>query len=231
MQSKEDAIECINSKKCLVNGVHALKISSEFSSDADIKIVENKQYVGRGSEKLLFALEHFEVDVAKKTCADFGSSTGGFTDVMLQRGASKVYAIDTAKGELHWKLRKDQRVVVWEGMNVSVITEFDEEIDFISVDISLVSLVSILPIVKEFLSPNGDAIVLIKPQYEISSELVPEELVPEGGVIGNEELEMKVCEKIVTFARNLKFFPSDAVKSSLKGRSGNQEYLIHLRHE
>lgn len=221
----EQAQDLITAKQCVVDGAIIDNINSEVSLKANIEIRALRAGVSRGGEKLLGAIKSFQLNFNGSVCADLGASTGGFTEQLLLHGAVKVYAVDTAKGELDWSLRSDDRVEVWEGTNAAHIESFPEEIDFISVDISLVPLKEFLPAVYRLLkSDGGRAVLLIKPQYELESSEVPA-----GGVVSDEALEEKACERVKVQAEGVGFLVIDCIKSPTKGRSGNQEYLLLLQ--
>ncbi len=172
--------------------------------------MEENKFVSRGGIKLAHALKEFEVDVKGLTVLDVGSSTGGFVDCLLQNGATKVYALDTAYGEFAWKLRNDPRVVVMERQNILFLKSLSEEVDLVTIDVTFTSLEKILPVVKKFLKENGKIIALVKPQYERQDialkhhGVIPSELLPE-------------------ILNNFKF--QKIIESPIKGGSGNTEYL------
>jgi 23S rRNA (cytidine1920-2'-O)/16S rRNA (cytidine1409-2'-O)-methyltransferase len=220
--SEQAAKDLVISKLCAADGVIIENPSSQILESAVIKIMEKKERVGRDGLKLEAALDAFNITPAGLVCADLGSSTGGFTEVLLKKGAKKVYAVDTAKGELDWSLRSDDRVIVYEGVNATKIEYFPEPVSLITVDISLVPLKEILPAVDRLLY-IGTAIILIKPQYEL-----PVDLVPPGGVISDPHLEETACNAASQEAIRLGFSLTGIIPSPVKGRSGNQEYLMVL---
>ncbi|MCB0320307.1 MAG: TlyA family RNA methyltransferase, partial [Bdellovibrionales bacterium] len=218
---KEEAIRLAVSRQVVVDGVIVDNPESAILSQANIRVVAQKEFVSRGALKLLGALRAFSVSVAGKTCADFGASTGGFTDVLLQRGAHRVYAVDTAKNELDWKIRSDNRVIVMDATNVAYLESLPEDIHFISVDISLVPVREVLPAVWRVLSPNGRAIVLVKPQYELGQTEVPS-----GGVVVAHEDLRRVCQMALLAGSELGFAIGGIMKSPITGGSGNREFLV-----
>ncbi len=220
--SVEAAEELIKAKLCEVNGVIIDNPKSEVLTDATIKILEAERPVGRGGLKLSGALDELNINPDGLVCADFGSSTGGFTEVLLNRGASKVYAVDTAKGELAWKLRSDDRVEVWEGHNATTLKRFPLPVDLITVDISLVPLRNIYATVSDCLGDQGEMLALLKPQYEL-----PPDVVPKGGVVESEELQNQACKIAMDALGEYDLVLKTVVKSMLKGRQGNQEYFIY----
>ena len=183
------------------------------------------QYVSRGGLKLEKAMQTFPIDLNGCVCMDVGASTGGFTDCMLQNGATKVYALDVGYGQLAWKLRSDERVVNLERTNVRHLTheQVPEEISFTSIDVSFISLTLVLPVVYEFLKETGEVICLIKPQFEAGREKVGKK-----GVVREESTHVEVIEKVVTFADELGFAVKGLTFSPVKGPEGNIEYLAWL---
>lgn len=183
-------------------------------------------YVSRGGLKLEKAIASFALELDGKVCMDIGASTGGFTDCMLQNGAAKVYAIDVGYGQLAWKLRSDDRVVVLERTNIRYVTEEQvrSPVDFSSVDVSFISLTLVLPVAYRLLLEGGDVVCLIKPQFEAGREKVGKK-----GVVRDISTHQEVVEKIVAFAEGIGFCPLGLEYSPIKGPEGNIEYLLHLR--
>jgi 23S rRNA (cytidine1920-2'-O)/16S rRNA (cytidine1409-2'-O)-methyltransferase len=182
------------------------------------------QYVSRGSHKLLGALEYFRTELQGKTCLDIGASTGGFTQVCLEHGAAKVYALDVGTNQLHWSLRSDPRVVSLEQINVREIPAGTIPlVDFICIDTSFISLKLVLPQAKAFLKPGGEMIVLIKPQHEVGKENVGK-----GGIVSDPVLHERVTREITDFAQSIGLASKGLIESSLKGTTGNKEFLIYL---
>lgn len=186
---------------------------------------ETLRYVSRGGLKLEKALAVFPLTLKGKTCCDFGASTGGFTDCMLQNGAKKVYAFDVGYGQLAWSLRSDARVVNFERTNIRYLTgeEIDAPVDFISVDVSFISLTLILPVAYRLLKDGGEAVCLIKPQFEAGREKVGKK-----GVVRDPAVHLEVIEKIIVHALGLGFTVKDISFSPVKGPEGNIEYLLYL---
>ena len=183
-------------------------------------------YVSRGGLKLEKAIENFALDLSGKTAMDIGASTGGFTDCMLQNGAKKVYSIDVGYGQLAWKLRTDERVVNLERTNMRKVTreQVPDDIDFFSVDVSFISLRLILPVARELLSENAEAVCLIKPQFEAGREKVGKK-----GVVRDPQVHIEVVRGIYDFVLQNGFDVLNLDYSPIKGPEGNIEYLIHLR--
>jgi 23S rRNA (cytidine1920-2'-O)/16S rRNA (cytidine1409-2'-O)-methyltransferase len=225
-ESREQAQRAIMAGRVLVAGQKADKPSLLFSGDAAIEVQGSDKYVGRGGFKLEAALEHFQVPVNGKTCLDVGSSTGGFTDCLLQRGAAKVYAIDVGRGQIDWKLRNDPRVIVREGINARYLSAADigEKVEIGVADVSFISLTLILPAVFALLPSAADMIVLIKPQFELSPGKVGR-----GGVVRDSSLHAEAIEKIRSFVEGNAKHWMGVMESPLRGREGNIEFLAHIR--
>lgn len=180
------------------------------------------RFVSRGGDKLQAALDQFKIDVSGKIILDIGSSTGGFVDCLLQNGASKVYSVDTAYGELAWKLRQDPRVIVMERTNVLQLTELPEKVDLVTIDAGWTKLELVLPTVKNFLKDSGQIIALLKPHYQADKSLLRGGVVPEGLL---ESIKHQVFETI----QKLGFTIKQEMASPIKGGAGNQEYLLLLQ--
>lgn len=184
--------------------------------------MEDKKYVSRGGLKLEHALRSFELDVAGLTVLDIGSSTGGFVDCLLQSGAAKIYSLDTAYGELAWKLRKDPRVVVIERQNILYFENLPEPVDLITIDVTFTSLKKILSKVKVFLKDEGKIIALVKPQYEDQKTALKNH-----GVVPTGERE-RILDQVIKFAENNNFKLVRKTESPILGGKGNTEFLIYL---
>jgi 23S rRNA (cytidine1920-2'-O)/16S rRNA (cytidine1409-2'-O)-methyltransferase len=185
-----------------------------------------RRYVSRGAQKLERALAAFTVDPAGKVCADLGASTGGFTDLLLQRGAGKVYAVDVGYGQLHPRLRSDPRVVVRERENARFLTAaaLGEKVELVTGDLSFISLRLILPAVKDLLAPGGDAVLLVKPQFEVGKGEVGK-----GGVVRDEAKRRAALEAVKAAARDLGFEVVGETESPIEGPAGNREWLLGLQ--
>jgi 23S rRNA (cytidine1920-2'-O)/16S rRNA (cytidine1409-2'-O)-methyltransferase len=184
-------------------------------------------YASRGGVKLAHALDRFQIDPKGLVCLDVGASTGGFTDVLLQRGAAKVYAVDVGRGQLDWKLRQDSRVVVLEGVNARQLSssQVPEQVAFISCDVSFISLEKVLPAVLALAAPGAWLVALIKPQFEVGKGRVGK-----GGVVREPELHKEVCERIETFvAAQAGWKVLGITESPILGPAGNKEFLIAAR--
>jgi 23S rRNA (cytidine1920-2'-O)/16S rRNA (cytidine1409-2'-O)-methyltransferase len=227
-ESREKARRLIVAGHVLVDGQPAPKPGHTLDPDREVVLKEVEQFVSRGGEKLEGAMESFPIELSGKICLDIGSSTGGFTDCMLQHGATKVYAIDVGKGQLHWKLREDPRVVVMEGVNARHLTPSDlpEPADFASIDTSFISLTNILPAVKGLLKPGGEIVSLIKPQFEAGKEDVDKGR----GVITDPAIHEAVVSKIRKFGtEELGLEWLGLSTSPLKGPKGNIEFLAYWK--
>jgi len=210
-------------RRVLVNGRIADKSGSTVLDGDEVRISEPEHpWVSRGGIKLAHALEHFQIDVSGKICADIGASTGGFTDVLLKKGAAKVYAIDVGYGQLDASLRNDPRVIVREKVNARFLetADFDAPIAFVSIDVSFISLKLILPAVAKFL--RGDLVALIKPQFEVGKGEVGK-----GGIVRDDAKRSAAVESVVEFARDSGFDVRGVIESPVKGAEGNVEYLLH----
>lgn len=226
-ESREKAKALIMSGIVYVNDQKELKPGRDIKSDDVVEVRGSTlKYVSRGGLKLEKAMQEFPIDLKDCICMDIGASTGGFTDCMLQNGAKKVYSIDVGYGQLAWKLRSDERVVNLERTNFRYVTheQIPENIDFASVDVSFISLKIILPVMYELLKDDGEAVCLIKPQFEAGREKVGKK-----GVVRDVNVHTEVIENIVSFAASQKFIVSGLSYSPVKGPEGNIEYLIFLK--
>ncbi len=206
--------------KVYVNGVQILKGGKMVEEDAIITI-EDKIYVSRGAYKLIKALDEFKITLDGKVCCDIGASTGGFTQVMLERGAKRVYAIDVASGEFRLK---DPKIVLMEKTNARFLKKEDFDLlpDFIACDLSFISLKKILPVIREILKEDGMAVCLLKPQFEVGPGRVRD------GIVKSKDLHLETIRDILNFANDLNFKVSGLTFSPIKGGSGNIEFLIEL---
>lgn len=226
-ESREKAKALIMAGQVYVNGQKVIKGGSVLKEDDEIEVRGKKMpFVSRGGLKLQKAVDVFGVKLENTVCMDIGASTGGFTDCMLQHGAKKVYAIDVGYGQLAWKLRNDERVINLERTNFRYVTKevIKDDIDFASVDVSFISLKLILPVMREFLKENGEAVCLIKPQFEAGREKVGKK-----GVVRDTAVHVEVVEGICSFVLENGFDILALDFSPVKGPEGNIEYLIHLR--
>ena len=224
--SREKAKAIIMSGIVYVDGQKEDKPGSVFETDKEIEVRGTTlKYVSRGGLKLEKAIDVWPITLTGATCMDIGASTGGFTDCMLQNGAVKVYAVDSGRGQLDWKLRKDERVVCMEKTNARYLNQelIPEPIDFFSVDVSFISLSRILPPAFELLRDGGQAVCLIKPQFEAGREKVGKK-----GVVRDRKVHVEVIESVIACAQALGFHILGLDHSPIKGPEGNIEYLVWL---
>ena len=226
-ESREKAKVIIMSGNVYVEGQKEDKAGSTFVDTANIEVRGNTlKYVSRGGLKLEKAMENFDVTIEGKVCMDVGSSTGGFTDCMLQNGAVKVYSVDVGHGQLAWKLRNDERVVCMEKTNIRYVTPEDvaDKIDFSSIDVSFISLTKVLLPVKNLLTDDGQIVCLIKPQFEAGREKVGKH-----GVVRDKAVHEEVIQMVIDYAISIGFEILNLEFSPVKGPEGNIEYLLHLQ--
>lgn len=207
-----------------VDGRRIDKAGTSVARDAQIELKTLMPYVSRGGYKLAGALDLFGVRVEGRVCADVGACTGGFTDVLLQRGAARVYAIDVGQGQLDWKLRQDQRVVVMERTNARYLETLAEPVELIVVDVSFISLKLILPSAQQWMAPSADVVALIKPQFEAGPESVGK-----GGVIRDPAVHRAVLDDLLGWSVAEGWSVLGLTSSSIQGADGNVEYLVWLR--
>ena len=226
VESREKGQALILAGEVLVNGQKVDKPGHAVPSDSKIELAEQPRYVGRGGLKLEAALDHFRILVAGKVCLDIGSSTGGFTDCLLQRGAARVYAIDVGTGQLDWKLRNDSRVIVREQMNARYLSanEVPEPIDLAVCDVSFISITMILPVLPNLLAKSGEMVILVKPQFELERHHVGK-----GGIIRDSALHQQACGRVDDAVRLLGFRTA-IIPSPVLGAEGNQEFLLYATH-
>jgi len=223
VETRTKAQSLIMARRVLVNGQYVDKAGSTVADDDELRVEALEHpWVGRGGMKLAHALSEFGISVEGKTCADIGASTGGFTDVMLKNGARKVFAIDVGHGQLDVSLRNDPRVINREKVNARHLeaADFEERIDFISIDVSFISLKIILPAVAKFL--DGELVALIKPQFEVGKRDVGK-----GGIVRDDVKRAEAVESVVAFAREIGFDVKGVIESPVKGAEGNIEFLMH----
>lgn len=226
--SREKARAVIMAGNVYVNGQKEDKAGSFFDeTKISLEVRESAlRYVSRGGLKLEKAMEVWNLELEGKVCMDIGASTGGFTDCMLQNGASKVYAVDVGRGQLAWKLRGDERVVCMEQTNFryTVREDIQDDLDFASVDVSFISLTKILIPARKLLRPEGEMVCLIKPQFEAGKGKVGKK-----GVVREPEIHEEVIGKIIDYADMIGFVPLHLDYSPVRGPEGNIEYLVHLK--
>ena len=225
--SRELAKAYIMAGNVYVDGQKEDKAGTKVAVTAKLEVKGNQmKYVSRGGYKLEKAMDVFGIRLDGKICLDIGASTGGFTDCMLQNGASKVYAIDVGYGQFAWKLRNDERVVCLEKTNVRYVTheQVPDEGDFASIDVSFISLTKVLLPVRNLLTEDGEIVCLIKPQFEAGREKVGKK-----GVVRDPAVHLEVIEKVIAYASSIALEPRHLSFSPIKGPEGNIEYLLHLK--
>jgi 23S rRNA (cytidine1920-2'-O)/16S rRNA (cytidine1409-2'-O)-methyltransferase len=230
--SRERARALILAGSVRVNGQPAPKAGTTVARDCEVTVATSDHpYVGRGGLKLAHALEAFGLAVDGAIALDVGASTGGFTDVLLQRGAAHVLALDVGHGQLDWKLRNDPRVTVMEHVNARYLAPYQlpEEarvFDIITIDVSFISLTLILPAVVPLLQPRGDVVALVKPQFEAGRGEVGK-----GGIVRDEQVRSRVVDEVTAAADKLGLRRVALAESPIEGMEGNKEYLLHLRRD
>lgn len=200
------------------------KPSAKVPADVVLEVEGSPRFVSRGGEKLESALEAFQIDVSKSVCADIGASTGGFTDCLLQRGARRVYAIDVGKGQLHWKLRQDERVVTLESTNARYLERLPESVSLITIDVSFISIKLLLGQATKWLDSEGQLVVLVKPQFEAGRDQIKK-----GGVVRDPSIHREVLLSSLKSAEQFGLFAHGLIRSPIRGPKGNQEFLLWLR--
>ena len=227
-ESREKAKALVLAGAVRVNGQKLDKPGHSIPSDAQIEVTQKLRYVSRGGLKLEGALQKFGVDPAGKVCLDIGSSTGGFTDCLLQHGAAHVFAIDSGTSQLDWKLRSDPRVTVKENYNARHLdpADFPSRIDLLVCDVSFISVTLVLPPARALLHEASEMVILIKPQFEAGRAQVGK-----GGIVRDPEVHREVCLRIERFVQETLGFENTAITDSpILGAEGNQEFLLYARH-
>ncbi len=227
IESRTLAQRLVMEGKVRVNGQMVIKPSQKVKPEDLLTIDAEPRFVSRGGEKLVGAMDAFQIKPEGWVCADVGASTGGFTDCLLQFGASKVYAIDVGYGILHWKMRQDPRVVCMERTNARYVESLPEPVKLVTIDASFISLEILLPVVKSWFGREGGIVIaLIKPQFEAGQK----EVNKGEGVISDPKIHQQVVEKISTYAKQIGFQQKGLITSPLKGPKGNTEFLIWLEY-
>jgi 23S rRNA (cytidine1920-2'-O)/16S rRNA (cytidine1409-2'-O)-methyltransferase len=224
--SRERARAMILAGQVLVAGQAVSKAGTAVDDTAAVELLERDHpYVGRGGLKLAHALDTFAVTVTGRECLDIGASTGGFTDVLLQRGAARVIALDVGHGQIDWTLRTDPRVLVIEKFNARRLTlpDLPGPVDLVVIDVSFISLRQIFPVIPPLLRPAADVIALVKPQFEAGRPEVGK------GVIHDSAVHERVLEEVSAAAAAIGLRPAGSTPSPITGQKGNVEFLLHLR--
>lgn len=226
VDSREKGKRIIMEGSVFIGTTRIDKPGEKFDEDVDIYIKTNPlAYVSRGGLKLEKAIEEFDINLKDKITMDIGASTGGFTDCMLKEGANKVYAVDVGYGQLDWELRNDSRVIVMERTNIRNVTtdDIEDKLDFISIDVSFISLKLVLPVAKSLLKENGEIVALIKPQFEAGKDKVGKK-----GIIRDKNTHIDVLKSIIKFSNTIDLGVANLSFSPITGAKGNIEFLIHL---
>jgi 23S rRNA (cytidine1920-2'-O)/16S rRNA (cytidine1409-2'-O)-methyltransferase len=225
VESREKAQALIMAGEVLVNGQKATKPGQLTPEDAGIELLARPLYVSRGGLKLAAALDHFGINPTGMVCLDIGASTGGFTDALLQSGATRVHAVDVGSGQLAWSVRTNQRVVVHEGVNARELepAEIGEPVNLLVCDVSFISVTLILPAAVRLLQPDGQLVILIKPQFEVGKGQVGK-----GGIVRDPALHQAACDKVSQAVQDLGF-QTAIMDSPILGAEGNKEFLLYGR--
>jgi 23S rRNA (cytidine1920-2'-O)/16S rRNA (cytidine1409-2'-O)-methyltransferase len=224
--SRQKAQALILAGSVMVNGQKVQKAGQTVPVGSAVELLEQLRYVSRGGLKLEAALDHFRINPAGKRCLDIGASTGGFTDCLLQRGAARVYAVDVGASQLDWRLRTDSRVVVRDHTNARYLQTADigEPCALAVCDVSFISVTMILPVVPPLLTPDGEMVVLVKPQFEVGRGEVGK-----GGIVRDPNLQIAACEKVLAAVEALGY-RTEVIDSPILGAEGNREFLLHASH-
>ena len=240
-ESRHKAQALLLAGQVLVKDQKVEKPGHQVDADAEIRILRQPRFASRAGAKLQAALDHFQISVAGRACADLGASTGGFTDCLLQNGACRVYAFDVGRDQLAWRLRRDPRVIVRDGFNVRALSPADlpEEVSFVSIDLAFISVTKVLPPLKDSLvlpqeRPGSessapavrevDVVVLVKPQFEVGKGEVGK-----GGIVRDPEKRLRALESVTEFARREGYRVTGSIPSPVAGAGGNREFLLCLR--
>jgi 23S rRNA (cytidine1920-2'-O)/16S rRNA (cytidine1409-2'-O)-methyltransferase len=225
-ESREKAQALVMAGAVVLNGQKAAKAGQAVDAEAAVEVRERPPFVSRGGVKLAAALRHFAIDVMGQICLDIGSSTGGFTDALLQAGAARVHAVDVGAGQLAWQLRTDARVVLHEGINARELrfAEIGELAGLITIDVSFISVTLILPAAVPLLQPDGRMVILIKPQFEVGKGKVGK-----GGIVREPELHRAACDRVAGAVQEMDFATS-MIDSPILGAEGNKEFLLYAYH-
>lgn len=224
VDSRKIASDLIKEGKVFVSGEKITKASKEFFDDVKIEITELPKFVGRAGLKLEKAIEVFNINIMGKVALDVGSSTGGFTDCLLQRGAKKVYAVDVGTDQLREELKNDIRVISMEQTDIRSVEIFPEKVDLVVIDVSFISLELVLPSVLKFLKDGGEIITLVKPQFEVGKDNLGK-----GGIVKDDIARVEVLENIKKLSLKLGLKILGEIESPIKGGDGNVEYLLYLK--
>jgi 23S rRNA (cytidine1920-2'-O)/16S rRNA (cytidine1409-2'-O)-methyltransferase len=227
VESREKAQALIMAGEVLVDGRKAQKPGENVDVTSQLEVLARPRFVGRGGLKLQAALEHFHIDPTGQVCLDVGASTGGFTDCLLQNGAARVHSVDVGHGQFDWKLRNDPRVVVYEGLNARHLTidQLGGPVDLAVCDVSFISVTLILPAIAPILKPQGQMVVLVKPQFEAGRDQVGK-----GGIIRDPAVQQAAIDRVAASVAALGF-TWETIDSPILGAEGNREILLNARRE
>jgi 23S rRNA (cytidine1920-2'-O)/16S rRNA (cytidine1409-2'-O)-methyltransferase len=223
VESRNEAQRIIMAGEVRVGGQLVFKPAHKVARGEEIHLEQKPRFVSQGGDKLDHALHTFEIQIEGAICADVGASTGGFTDCLLQNGAARVYAVDVGKGQLHWKLRNDPRIVIMEGINARYLSSLPEMVGIITIDVSFISLRLIFPAVLKWMDRAGSIIALVKPQFEAGRELVGR-----GGIVRDPNIHRQVLLKVMTEAKKLGLHPKGLIGAPVVSPRKNVEYLLWL---
>lgn len=221
-KDRQGAFILVTEGRVLVDGQKAVSPAQSVRKESEVLVREEPRYVGRGAHKLEAAIRQFKIKAEGKVCADVGSATGGFTEILLGQGAAKVYAIDTARGKLALKLRENPKVVALEGKDIRKLDMLPEKIDIVVIDVSLIPLENILPAVRKLSTPATKIITLFKPQYETRDRSILKR-----GVIKDDQARENLLKSFIKWCRD-DWEVIEWMESPIKGDKGNIEYLIYL---
>jgi 23S rRNA (cytidine1920-2'-O)/16S rRNA (cytidine1409-2'-O)-methyltransferase len=222
-ESREKAQAWILAGRIRLNGQKALRADQLVSPDDLLEVTPGRDYVSRGGDKLAPALDNFGIQVEGRVCADIGASTGGFTDVLLQRGAIRVYAIDVGRGLLDWAVRSDPRVVVMERVNARALESLPEVVSLVTIDVSFIGLRKVLPAIAKAI-PGAEMVALFKPQFEVGREAVGR-----GGIVKDQDVVEGALVDFQDWCLGVGHSVKGQIPSAIKGTQGNQEYFFHLK--
>ncbi|MFB3825267.1 MAG: TlyA family RNA methyltransferase [Bryobacteraceae bacterium] len=224
-ESREKAQALVLAGEVLVNGAKAAKPGHSVDGSSAVELLARPRYVSRGGLKLEAALDQFAIRVEGRVCLDVGSSTGGFTDCLLQRGAARVHAVDVGSGQLDWKLRNDPRVIPHEGINARNLRleDIGEQVELSTCDVSFISVTLILPAMTALLRAGGEMVILVKPQFEVGKGQVGK-----GGIVRDPGLHRAACERVAGAVAGHGFVAS-IMESPVLGAEGNKEFLLYAR--
>ncbi len=225
VESREKAQALVLAGKVKVDGQRADKPGRLIAAESRLELEHPLKYVSRGGVKLEAALAHFAISVHGRVCLDIGTSTGGFTDCLLQHGAARVHAVDTGAGQIDWKLRSDPRVILHERVNARYLTfdEIGEMAGVIACDVSFISVTLLVPPLAALLTADGDWVILIKPQFEVGRARVGK-----GGIVRDPEAHAMACDKVARAVQDAGFVTA-MIESPILGAGGNREFLLHAR--